>query len=273
MKHFSDANVAILGTARNVSKYIRKICKVLSDSTIHFKSRTFFIVESYSNDTTIDTLQELAELDKHFFFTSLDTSAINMPPLSVRIAEARNQATNMARQHSIEFDYFVVADLDNVNRGLTPQALESCWNYDGWDMMSANQPFAYYDTWAFRHPILSPGDCWRDYEYLSTFIDKKFAFKYSIENRVIQIPKNSLPLPVTSAFGGLAIYRAEPYFLFEYSGYTDKGIEVCEHVVLNEKLSQSGYKLFINPAMINVKPLRQKVALLYSTLRKRHRNT
>ena len=269
MKHYSDSNLAILGTARNVSKYIRKIYKVLSDSTIHFKSRTFFIVESYSDDSTLEILKEIADSDNNFFFESLSSNKLNMPPLSGRIAEARNHAANMARAHGDVFDYLLVADLDNVNRGLTSKALESCWNHEGWDMMSANQPYAYYDTWAFRHPILSTGDCWRNYDSLLEYFPRDLAFKYAVANRVLKIPTNSKPIPVESAFGGLAIYRSEKYLKYRYSGFDQNGKEICEHVTLHNDMIQVGCKLLINPAMVNLTARRQRLASMLTSLRSR----
>jgi glycosyltransferase involved in cell wall biosynthesis len=269
VKHFSDSNLAIVGTARNVSKYIRKIHKVLCDSSINFKSTTFFIVESYSDDSTIEILKEIADSDNNFFFESLSSNRLNMPPLSVRIAEARNHAANMAQTHGDVIDYVLVADLDNVNSGLTSHALESCWNHEGWDMMSANQPYAYYDTWAFRHPILSPGDCWRNYDSLLEYFSEDLAFKYAVGNRVLKIPASSKPIPVESAFGGLAIYRSEKYFKYQYSGLDQNGREICEHVTLHNDMIQAGCKLLINPAMVNLRPRRQRLARVRTSLRSR----
>lgn len=259
MKHYSESNLAILGSARNVSRYVERTYNSLRLATRNFRSRHFFIVESYSSDNTVKILEELSQQDEQFHFQSIPL-LVDMPALSVRIAEARNHSAEMARNFGEHFDYVLVADLDSVNLDITRRGIESCWNHSNWDMMSANQPFAYYDTWAFRHPILSPGDCWRDFDTLSTFLGKSLAYKLAVENRVLKIPASSKPLPVDSAFGGLAIYKAETYFKFKYSGLDENNLEVCEHVTLHRQMKASNLSLYINPQMINISPVRQRFA-------------
>jgi hypothetical protein len=56
---------------------------------------------------------------------------------------------------------------------------------------------------------------------------------------------------VQSSFGGLAIYKAKLCQFADYSPKVDFGQIRCEHVDLNLKLSQAGFKLFINPSLIN----------------------
>lgn len=266
MKHFSESNLAIVGTARNIAKYIQRVHKILCEATANFKSQTFFIVESYSDDSTVDVLRAIASKNRNFLFTSIESEPV-MPPLSVRIAQARNKASDIAFAYE-RFDYVLVADLDNVNRDLTARRLESCWKYSQWDMMSANQPHAYYDTWALRHPVISPGDCWRQYEELLAYLPAELAKKLAVSNRVISIPKSCPPIPVISAFGGLAIYTANAYFDSSYSGLTSDGLEICEHVPFNQKLADSGYKLYINPGLVNLNSIRQVTIPIKTKLKK-----
>jgi len=267
MKHFGVSNLAILCSARNVGKYINRIYNVLNLSTRNFKSVTFFVVESYSNDDTIKKLQSISQTNSKFNFQTLKKTDAVLPPLPVRIAEARNFAADMARESRNSFDFVMVADLDNVNRDITSNRVESCWQYKDWNMMSANQPFAYYDTWALRHPILSPGDCWRDFDNLLEYFDKKEAFRLAVQNRVVQIPTHSKPIPVISAFGGLAIYDSESYFPFRYSGMNANGVEICEHVSLHREMLDANKRLFINPFMVNLNPFRQRFFQYVSKVR------
>jgi hypothetical protein len=269
VKHFKESNLAIVGTARNVSKYLHRIYRALSEATINFNSRTFFIVESYSTDSTVDVLESLSKNDRGFLYTSLQELESPLPPLSIRISQARNAAADMAREYDGYFDYVLVADLDNVNRDITASRLESCWKYQNWDMMSANQPFAYYDTWAFRHRILSPGDCWRDYDSLVEYFGKDEALKLAVRNRVLKIPPHAKPIPVDSAFGGLAVYRSKPYLKHRYSGVDKHGKEICEHVELHRELINDGCSLFINPMMINLNPARQGITNFVTNLLKK----
>ncbi len=57
-------------------------------------------------------------------------------------------------------------------------------------------------------------------------------------------------IEVDSAFGGLAIYRREALLGGRYSG-VHEGCAICEHVPLHAELRARGYRIFINPALIN----------------------
>ena len=88
---------------------------------------------------------------------------------------------------------------------------------------------------------------------------------------MIHIPEDSPWIEVSSAFGGLAIYKKECLLEGLYVGVTQEGLETCEHVSLHTNISQRGHKIFINPKLINTdftenskmyKPVKSK--LLYT---------
>jgi hypothetical protein len=56
-------------------------------------------------------------------------------------------------------------------------------------------------------------------------------------------------LPVTSAFGGMGLYKTDEFAYSNYFGVRD-GYEICEHVPFHEKASDTGAKLYINPKFI-----------------------
>jgi hypothetical protein len=58
---------------------------------------------------------------------------------------------------------------------------------------------------------------------------------------------------VDSAFGGLGIYRREAFLAGRYAGTDDLagGIDVADHTPYHRQLRQKGYRIFINPALIN----------------------
>lgn len=265
-QQIQNSSIVILGTARNVSKYIHKSVDSLLRIGSYFKECNFIVVESYSSDATLESLNELAKKYSNFQFVSLKPIQ-PMPTLSVRIAEARNVGLHLAKDKFPNVDYVFVADLDKVNWDLKLEGILSCWNYENWDMMSANQGFRYYDIWALRHPILSPGDCWRNVEYLERYFPRKVARKIGFKNRVIKIPANSKPIEVISAFGGFSIYSSNLYFQSQYSGIDDNGNEICEHVPMNMKMLSLGSKMFINPAMINLSRNRQISGMIKTYLR------
>jgi len=72
-----------------------------------------------------------------------------------------------------------------------------------------------------------------------------------IYSKMIRIPKKSPWIEVESAFGGLAIYRTQMFLEDDYSLPGGLSKNECEHVFLHKKLINRGYKLYINPGMIN----------------------
>jgi hypothetical protein len=68
---------------------------------------------------------------------------------------------------------------------------------------------------------------------------------------MITLPPDSNPIEVESAFGGLAIYPRKSLLNAEYIGVTDKGKEICEHVSLNEKIRKNGFRVLVDPSLIN----------------------
>jgi hypothetical protein len=75
----------------------------------------------------------------------------------------------------------------------------------------------------------------------------------AVLSKMIQIPPNSNWIRVDSAFGGFAIYRREALQVGKYIGVDCEGRPICEHVPLHNELTKEGFKIFINPRLINTK--------------------
>jgi hypothetical protein len=75
-----------------------------------------------------------------------------------------------------------------------------------------------------------------------------FSTKYS---KMIKIPENCDWINVDSAFGGLAIYRKEAIVHGQYVGINSLGGQICEHVPFHDDLISKGFRIFINPKLIN----------------------
>ncbi len=118
-------------------------------------------------------------------------------------------------------------------------------------MCAANQLGPYYDVWGLRHDLWNPSDCWNNNELLTSVLGELNARKVSISSKMIHLNPSQAPIKVQSAFGGLALYRRNILKGQSYSETLVNGKEVCDHVDLNLRLSSFGYKLIINPKMIN----------------------
>jgi len=58
-------------------------------------------------------------------------------------------------------------------------------------------------------------------------------------------------IEVDSAFGGMAIYHRRALDKGQYIGIRKDGTEICEHVTLHRQIKEQGFKIFINPALMN----------------------
>jgi hypothetical protein len=151
-----------------------------------------------------------------------------------------------------DIDLLVVADLDGVNSFLNIDAVRSILTREDWDGCTANQLGAYYDIWALRHPYWSPNDCWQMESFLCGVGLNRFkARQIAVYDRMWRIPLNSEWIPVESAFGGLAVYKAKAVVGLRYAGLTSVGKEICEHVSFNYDFIKRGGNLYINPKLIN----------------------
>lgn len=252
-KPINAAAIAVVGCVRNGAKTVRRAVETLARATAGFANVQFLVIESDSTDATVAELAGLRQQSERFEFISLGTLAERIPARTERIAHCRNRYLEELRGNArySAVDYVMVADLDGVNDDLRPEALATCWNTTtAWDVVTANQRDAYYDIWALRHPDWCPVDCHEQYTRLREIFERPRALTIAIHSRMVRLSPRAAWIEVDSAFGGLAIYRREALLAGNYSG-VEGGQSVCEHVPLHSQLRVQGFRIFINPALIN----------------------
>lgn len=250
-----DSRFLIVGLARNCSRFIEGNINILKKSFSSAKEISFLIIESDSIDNTKEQLKYLKEATNNFDFVSLGNLVPVFPKRTERIAYCRNYYLREISENSLyqNIDFVVVADLDDVNNGLTSEAVHSCWDTDiEWDVCCACQNGPYYDIWALRHTEWSPNDCLKQQSFLRELGESNFKSYYvSVLSRMINVSKNGKWIEVDSAFGGCAIYKRKYLLNVSYNGLTNDVEEVCEHVSLNEMIKKKNGRIFINPNFIN----------------------
>ena len=157
------------------------------------------------------------------------------------------------------FDYVIVFDCDNIiSSWLDKEAFINAVKFlarkEQNAAVFANTRGFYYDVWTLRHPIWCPGDCWSDVERLSAFISHREAVFSCVGARQVRIKSSTPPVPVTSAFGGLAIYKRRYLLGRRYFAKNPDGTPACEHVALNESISSDNGSLFIFPELLVTTP-------------------
>lgn len=252
-KPINAASLVIVGCVRNGAKTLRRAVETLARATAGFARVQFLIIESDSTDTTLAELESLRRDFPDFAFVSMGALAERVPARTERIATCRNRCLEVlsSEERYASVDYVMAADLDGVNNDLRREALETCWASNlPWDVVAANQRDAYYDIWALRHADWCPVDCHEQYSRLRGIFDHPRALAIAIHSRMARLSPRAAWIEVDSAFGGLAIYRRDALLAGRYSG-TQAGRPICEHVPLHAELRAKGYRIFINPALIN----------------------
>ncbi len=265
-------NILVVGLTKNSSKTIKSEISVISKAFQHFSDVKWLVIESDSRDNTLLKLMELRDEVPQFCYLSLGSIADRYPLRTERIAYCRNsylqEITNNALYEDVE--YVVVADLDGMNVLLTQEGVTSCWANDDWDVCTANQQGPYYDIWALRHNDWSPNNCWDQYEFLLKHnMARKRARFVAVHSRMVDIDERSEWIEVDSAFGGFAIYRREALLGARYIGVNESGEEICEHLSLHQAIKSNGYRIFINPKLINTGFNRHTKRFVFRLLRRR----
>ena len=163
-------------------------------------------------------------------------------PRTVALAEYRTACQEWVRQHCADSTYTLVIDWDawggwshaGVMHGVGSLATMT----DAYGMASVSlmeygptKSWLHYDAWALRL-----NSSWDDY---TAGIG---GWKHSWVPAV-----GSPPIPVCSAFGGLAIYDTQAYLAGTYDGSD------CEHVGFHRTIAErTGLQMYLDPAMRSV---------------------
>ena len=203
-----SGNFLVVGTINNCEKLLRKSISKIKLSIGKVKELHFLIIESDSQDKTVNLLEQLSKENNNFRFISLGSLAKNYSVKSDRIAHARNTYVREINENKIykDINYIVVADLDEINHYLNDKSFNSCWDRNDWDMCSANQVGPYYDMYALRHPEWMPYDYKIKHENLKRqYPNYKNHLNDILYSKIKTISKDNEWISVESSIRGLAI--------------------------------------------------------------------
>ena len=237
-------DVVIVGTAKDIEKYLPETKKKLKMIKSLFKSSKVIIYENDSNDKTLDILKEWEKEG----FIQLITEKNVSGKRTQRLAHGRNILLKEAMKNN--FDIYIVTDLDDIIKNLDSEGILSTFKMkEDWAMVGGNQKDrTYYDIWALR-----TFDEWLDFDFEYCRNVEKKDENYCFHSRLRNILPDAEPIQVKSCFGGIGIYKKSFLENCNYgNGLRDNTIDVeeCEHVKLNEGIIRNGGKIYINPKMI-----------------------
>lgn len=231
-------------TNSNILKIIRELEKIGIVNT--------YVVESDSRDKTPIYLERLSKSKKNFNYASLGNLSTKIPSRIERLRFCRNEYVKYFQRIYAEKypDIVIVADFDGINNKLkSSQIKESVEMPIDWDILCANQKFAYYDILSLRHKYWSPNNFYDDFLWRKQFGNTRRSYEVSLYSKMLKIQTNKSPFEVDSAFGGFAIYKPWIFAKHTYDRFVDKSEN--EHVSLNLRVKRDGGKIFIVPSLVN----------------------
>jgi hypothetical protein len=243
--------IVVCGAIKNVEKTLFDDYQRILNALLDFDLQWLFI-ESDSRDQTIEVVKGMMEIDSKIRTEFCGNLASAMPYRTQRLAHARNLYTQIVKENYQDVDYVVVADFDGLNSAISKEAVDSSFKNKDWDVVTSNQTDVYYDIWCLRSAGWVEKDCWKEYfDLTKSGADNLTAFKLAIAPLLRTIPKDSDWIEVDSAHGGFLIFKPEAFIAGTHNPFDSDGRETCEIVAYNTDLRKAGYRIFINPAMIN----------------------
>jgi hypothetical protein len=243
----AQASMVFLGCARDCESDVARSISAVQKLRGLFGTSAFHVFENDSRDGTLEILRQF---NRQGILTLHSEEGLDevMPKRTERLAYARNTLMASALDKQT-YEYICWVDLDGlIDEAFDARGFLSCFQYEeAWDAVFPVNTGYYYDIWALRHPVMWPSDylIQMNSEFDLALGDRSIV-EIAMKSRQIKADAMRGWLPVESAFGGMAIYKAQVCRNGRYVGLED-GREVCEHVSFNRALFRSGGALYINP--------------------------
>jgi hypothetical protein len=257
------AKCVIVGLARNCAGPLRQNLQRAHAIGEGCRSWKLHIETNDNTDSTVAVLDDFCQRHPQAIYRDQTLnrqqfSAEFAGPRTIALAEYRAACQQWVRDHASDADYVIVIDfdawggwsLDGVRNGFG-WLVELPGAYGMASVSLMEHPAAAtdtsgvtrvmpswlgYDAWAMRG-VGQARNYWDD--YTAGFGGWKFQYLP---------PVGSPPVLVSSAFGGMAIYRTEAYLAGTYDGATD-----CEHISMHRTMAEAtGQHLYLNPSMRTV---------------------
>lgn len=275
-------NVVIAGITRDNIKDFPVMFKHIRYIGSFFKDYRVILFENDSKDGTKLALSLWQELDSRVKIISKDFFNIKRPSHKF-MADARNYYLDVLQDAEYNnFDMLIFLDMD-MAYGIDIRGIEDSFSkIDRWDAVCSNGVSSnvgiMHDTFSFRNSefpwspetwekICSKSDlsdswfevCEEGRKYSKGIIYENLAFRNSWQsvNRLywLQImpqlqkiyPVDLDLVPVSSCFGGMAIYKRKYIDGCKYDSIDND----CEHVVFNQCIKDKNKgRMFLNPAQM-----------------------
>ncbi len=264
-------NAIFCGCVRNSSQHLAKIFRNFEYLESLFNKSLYLFVENDSTDQTVSILNDWGARKPHFkllSYTGLDAIQASR---TQRLAFCRNIILQEIRSAGYsDYECVIMLDMDEVNSApIDSMGVQSALSF----LMSSDQVGAvtawqenYYDLWALRERVYFPVDIWERClaQSLTGELSDSEIYRSVLARYSLSFISNREPTEVTSAFGGLALYKRlallstptvysgeRDLIIATPSGYQFAKIQQCEHVSFHSGMVSYGYKIFIHPSLVN----------------------
>jgi len=251
LERLRNADIAVVGLARNCAPMLANNLVRAQELASWCRSWQLHVEANDCTDNTVAVLDAFCNSHKEASYTYQTLDRPHVPGefagrRTIALAEYRAACQQWVRTHAAASDYVIVIDFDLwggfaqhgiINavgwlvelQGACGMTSVSLFQYD-W---GGGPRWCHYDMWALRG--VGQRDCyWDQYRGGSG----GYAYHWLP-------PVGSPPVLVSSAFGGMAVYRTDAYLAGIYDGTKD-----CEHVPYHESMTYAtGQSLYVCPAM------------------------
>jgi hypothetical protein len=250
LERLRHSSIAVVGLARNCGSQLADNLQRVHGLASMCKSWQLHIESNDCDDDTLDVLAKFSREHRQATFHYQMLGRGHHPGefggrRTIALAEYRAACQRWVRACAADADYVLVLDFDSWG-GFS---LHGLCNGIGWLVelpgaygMASTSLFQHnfgngidwyhYDLWALRG--VGQADC-----YFDTYQNGYGGFGYTWLP-----PVGSPPVLVSSAFGGMTIYRTDAFLAGTYDGTAD-----CEHVPFHKSIAKAtGQHLFLNPS-------------------------
>ncbi|HEY5225554.1 MAG TPA: hypothetical protein VIJ06_02065 [Methylovirgula sp.] len=252
-------SIIFAGCARDCAAHLPQVLANFERLASTVESACFILAEDGSSDSTRDALSQwCGERGNAHILNFDDLDAMPKRP-SERQAVLRNRILAFIKDRGLtDYDGFCIMDFGAAN---APEiatdgfaaATEFLFSHRANAGVFAVSDPVYYDIDALRCEGWCAAD-WRAAFRATPVSGKSDAFQALVCDRQVPVDRAHPPIYVSSAFGGLAVYRLSYALQAAYAGLDQDGEETCEHVSFNADIKRLGGDLYIFPALRNSTP-------------------
>ena len=212
----------ISGCIKDGGKYIKPVFENIRQIMTLFEETKIVVSYDESKDNTMEELlNQQKELPNMIILT-------NPEPLTkirtLNIANARNRILDFIKENCVDYEYFIMMDLDNVCASkVNLEVLKNSFLRTDWDGLSFNNR-SYYDAWALAIDFLTYS-CWH---WKKKVVNDEITVRQDIANIMnnyiigkINKTKSTDLVECFSAFNGFAIYRMNKFINCRYRSLID----------------------------------------------------